>query len=142
MIEAAAGDIRPPGSWRVHRGWIIPVQGEYRELEQPSRTPVAVASLTFPITLDIVRNGDDYDFKVDGSTIYTASEYTPAQHDSMAYYHITWGDGGLAGTVVSATVDNFGVPATGGPIPEPATMGALALAVAGLGGYVRRRRTE
>ena len=25
-------------------------------------------------------------------------------------------------------------------IPEPATMGALGLAVAGLGGYVRRRR--
>jgi len=80
-----------------------------------------LASLTFPITLDIVRNGDDYDFKVDGSTLYTATYYSAAQHDSMPYYHISWGNGGLAGTVVSATVDNFGVPPVAAVIPEPAT---------------------
>jgi len=71
---------------------------------------IPYASLTFPIRLDIVRNGASYDFKVNGSTVYTASYYTSAQHDSMVYYHITWGKSALNSSM-TATVDDFGIPA-------------------------------
>jgi len=40
--------------------------------------------------------------------------------------------------VDAIALETVSVP--GGPIPEPATMCALGLAIAGLGGYVRRRR--
>jgi len=75
---------------------------------------IPYASLTFPIRLDIVRNGASYDFKFNGSTVYTASYYTSAQHDSMVYYHITWGKG-ANNSAMTATVDNFGVPDTTPP---------------------------
>jgi hypothetical protein len=58
-----------------------------------------------PIVLEIARCGDNYDFVANGTTIYTASAYSPAAHDSMVHYAITFGgDGNLA-----ATVDDFGV---------------------------------
>ena len=70
-----------------------------------------------PVTLDIVRNGDNYDFKANGTTLVSANSFTPAQHDAMVYYEIIFGgDGALTGTV-----DDFGV------IPEPATLSLLAL---------------
>ena len=46
------------------------------------------------------------------------------------------GTGGLAGY----TVLTVGGGGGGDEIPEPVTMCALGLAVAGLGGYVRKRR--
>jgi hypothetical protein len=77
-----------------------------------SSAAVPFASLTFPIRLDIVRNGANYDFKVNGSTVVTGTSYTSAQHDSMVYYHMTWAIGGaLRSDTLTATVDNFGNPA-------------------------------
>jgi methionine-rich copper-binding protein CopC len=72
-----------------------------------------LASLVFPIRLDAVRNGDNYDFKVNGSTVVTGSFYTSAQHDSLVYYHMTWSIG--TPSAMTATVDNFGIP----PPPPP-----------------------
>ena len=96
----------------------------------------ATEAFAGPYVLDIERNGANYDFKVNGSVVYTASYYNSAAHDSMTSYQIMMaGDGNM-----TATVDDFGIPTTGGAIPEPVTMAALGLAVAGLGGYVRRRR--
>ena len=101
---------------------------------------IPAASLTFPIRLDIERDGADYVFMANGSELYRSSYYAPAVQDSLQYYHITWGSG--QGVAMTATVDNFGVPAAAaGDIPEPATMALLGLAACGLGGYVRRRRT-
>ena len=57
-----------------------------------------------PVTLEIVRNGDDYDFKANGSTLYTASSYTSAVHDSLVNYQITFG----GDSTMTATVDDFG----------------------------------
>jgi methionine-rich copper-binding protein CopC len=68
-----------------------------------------LASLVFPIRLDAVRNGDNYDFKVNGSTVVTGSSYTSAQHDSLVYYHMTWSIG--TPSAMTATVDNFGISA-------------------------------
>jgi hypothetical protein len=68
-----------------------------------------LASLVFPIRLDAVRNGDNYDFKVNGSTVVTGSSYTSAQHDSLVYYHMTWSIG--YSSAMTATVDNFGISA-------------------------------
>ena len=67
-----------------------------------------LASLVFPIRLDAVRNGANYDFQVNGSTVVTGSFYNSAQHDSLVYYHMTWGIG--YGSAMTATVDNFGIP--------------------------------
>ena len=67
---------------------------------------IPYASLPFPIRLDVVRNGASYDFKVNGATVYTASYYSSAQHDAMAYYHLTFGSDG---TSWQPTVDNFGI---------------------------------
>ena len=109
------------------------------------------ATPTSPVTLSIERNGDDYDFKVDGSTVYTGSSYSAAQHDSLAYYHIIWGDGTNA--TMTATVDDFGVEATftstatgtwdtggtwdqGGPIPaavNPVIVDGETVTVTGTG---------
>ncbi|MEI6646173.1 MAG: Ig-like domain-containing protein [bacterium] len=75
-----------------------------------SSAVIPFASLTFPIRLDIVRRGAYYDFKVNDTTVYTASYYTSAQHDTMVYSHITWGDGTL--TTMASTVDNFGTDTT------------------------------
>jgi len=69
-----------------------------------------ISGLTFPITLSIERNGDDYDFKVNGATEYTGTEYSAAVHDGLVYYHVTWGSEGS----LTSTVDNFGVPPPSG----------------------------
>ena len=52
--------------------------------------------------------------------------------DSLFYRHLEDGTGGTSGIIVRSVPDDI--------IPEPATMCALGLAVAGLGGYVRKRR--
>ena len=55
--------------------------------------------------------------------------------------HINFRPGGLSiDNIIFASAYEDVAPAAGGPIPEPATMCALGLAVAGLGGYVRRRK--
>jgi hypothetical protein len=85
-----------------------------------------------PVTLSIERSGNEYDFLVDGSWIYTSSAtYTTLQNDSMVNYDIVFGSGQFA--TLSATVDNFGI------IPEPGTY-ALLGGLFALGCVMLRRR--
>jgi hypothetical protein len=85
-----------------------------------------------PVTLSIERSGAEYDFLVDGSSIYTSpGTYSEAQHDSMENYDIVFGSGNFA--TLNATVDNFGV------IPEPGTY-ALLGGLFALGCVMLRRR--
>jgi hypothetical protein len=72
------------------------------------------ATFSGPITLTIVRNGANYDFKVNGITLATGSSFTSAQHDAMVYYEIVVGGDGAT----TATVDDFGVPRC--PLPTGA----------------------
>jgi hypothetical protein len=70
------------------------------------------------LTMGIERNGDEYDFVANGSTLFTSSStYTAAENDAMVNYHIAYGSGTF--TTLDATVDNFGV------IPEPGTYALL-----------------
>ena len=93
----------------------------------------SATSFTFvPVTLSIERSGAEYDFLVDGSSIYTSpGTYSEAQHDSMENYDIVFGSGSFA--TLNATVDNFGV------IPEPGTY-ALLGGLFALGCVMLRRR--
>jgi methionine-rich copper-binding protein CopC len=69
------------------------------------------ATFSGPVTLQIVRNAANYEFKANGSTLATGSTFTSAQHDAMVYYEIVFGGDGTT----TATVDNFGIP----PPPPP-----------------------
>ena len=60
----------------------------------------------------------------------TLGGLTIGADDSLFYRHLEDGTGGTSGIIVRSS----------SPIPEPATMCAVGLAVAGLGGYVRKRR--
>ena len=65
------------------------------------------------------------------------------QFDTLGYRHQKWESPNLLDEIRMGETFNSVVgrsDAGGGAIPEPATMCALGLAVAGLGGYVRRRR--
>ncbi|NQT37220.1 MAG: PEP-CTERM sorting domain-containing protein [Planctomycetes bacterium] len=86
----------------------------------------AAQTFSGPYTLDIERVGDNYDFKANGTTLYTTGSaggdtYSTAVKDSMTSYQIVVaGDG-----AVNATVDDFGVPgATPPPPPPPLPPGA------------------
>ena len=79
-----------------------------------------------PCTLDIVRNGDHYDFKANGATLYSTGTpavgdiYNTASRDSMVYYQIVFGGDGA----MTATVDDFGaVP----PETIPPTLAGSAI---------------
>ena len=93
----------------------------------------SATSFTFaPVTLSIERSGAEYDFLVDGSSIFTSSAtYTTLQNDSMVNYDIVFGSGSFA--TLNATVDNFGI------IPEPGTY-ALLGGLFALGCVMLRRR--
>ena len=94
-----------------------------------SAPSVSVTSLT----MGIERNGDEYDFLIDGSSIFTsAGTYDAGENDSLANYHIAYGSGVF--TTLNATVDNFGVTA----IPEPSFFALLGVGAAML--WVVRRR--
>ena len=61
-----------------------------------------------PVTMEIRRNGDEYDFLADDVVLYTTSgDYSAAEHDSMTNYHIGHGAGTF--TTNDASADNFGV---------------------------------
>ena len=90
------------------------------------------ASFT-PVTMQIRRSGDEFDFMANGSTLFTSSgTYTAAQNDAMVNYHIAFSSGNTA--LLNATVDNFGV------IPEPGTYALLGGLFALSFVMVRRRR--
>jgi hypothetical protein len=62
-----------------------------------------------PVTLDIVRSGDHYDFKANGATVYTTTGVSPdfyqnASRNSLVSYQIVFG----GDSAISATVDDFG----------------------------------
>ena len=85
------------------------------------------------LTMGIERNGDEYDFLVDGVSIFTsAATYSATVNDAMSHYHIAYGSGAF--TTLGATVDNFGV------IPEPGTYALLGGLFALSFVMVRRRR--
>lgn len=86
-----------------------------------------------PVTMQIRRSGNEFDFMANGSTLFTSSgTYTPAQNDAMVNYHIAFSSGNTA--LLNATVDNFGV------IPEPGTYALLGGLFALSFVMVRRRR--
>lgn len=97
-------------------------------------TSVPAPSFSFTaLTMGIERNGDEFDFLINGSSIFTsAGTYDAGQNDSMANYHIAYGSGVF--TTLNATVDNFGITA----IPEPSFFALLGVGVAMLLA-VRRR---
>lgn len=116
--------------WRymVRREVGDPVVNGFDLYVSPSN--VTVPTPSSPLTLDIVRNGANYDFMANGTTLYTASYYSSTAHDSMQNYLLTWGSG-LNVTSLTGTIDNFGV------IPEPS-----AALLGGIGALLllRRRR--
>ncbi|MBT3192426.1 MAG: hypothetical protein HN341_07710 [Verrucomicrobia bacterium] len=111
-ILGAGADIEPntvPGRW------------QYNILDGANNSLfTSASSFEFtPVTMGIRRDGDEYDFLVDGSTIFASSgTYTEAQNDAMVNYHIAWGSGTF--TALNATVDNFG-------IGEPPPVGSMFL---------------
>jgi hypothetical protein len=82
------------------------------------------STITFagPYTLDIVRNGSNYDFKANGATLYSTSTpaagdfYNTASRDSMIYYQAVFG----GDRAMTARMDNFGVPSSGPDVIPPA----------------------
>ncbi len=99
----------------------VPGRWQYNILDGANNSLfTSVSSFEFtPVTMGIRRNGDEYDFLVDGSTIFASSgTYTEAQNDAMVNYHIAWGSGTF--TALNATVDNFG-------IGEPPPVGSMFL---------------
>ena len=80
----------------------------------------AAQTFSGPYTLDIVRNGDNYDFKANGATLYTTGTaagdtYTTASKNSMVNYEIVLASDGA----MTATVDDFGVVGATPPPPPP-----------------------
>jgi hypothetical protein len=99
----------------------VPGRWQYNILDGANNSLfTSASSFEFtPVTMGIRRNGDEYDFLVDGSTIFASSgTYTEAQNDAMVNYHIAWGSGTY--TALNATVDNFG-------IGEPPPVGSMFL---------------
>ncbi|MDA0765799.1 MAG: hypothetical protein O3A87_01785 [Verrucomicrobia bacterium] len=101
-------------------GWVYRVRkdvgsGSY---ELYSSGPVDPAA---PVKLDIVRNGDKYEFLANGVLHYTTGgSYDVKTRDAMAYFGITFG----GSAVMSATIDDFtlGIPvqgASGSAPPAP-----------------------
>jgi methionine-rich copper-binding protein CopC len=69
---------------------------------------------TFPMTLGIERDGAVYVFKANGTAVYRSDgslggSAFPGGQDTLVYYHIMWGDD--PATIMTATVDNFGISA-------------------------------
>ena len=63
------------------------------------------------------------------------------QFDRIGYRHQKWESPNILDEIrMGETFNSVVGRSDAGPIPEPATMCALGLAVCGLGGYVRRRR--
>ena len=59
-----------------------------------------------PVTMTIERSGDEYDFLVDGVSIFTSSgTYSAGENDSMVNFHIALSSGAFS--TLNATVDNF-----------------------------------
>ena len=76
-------------------------------------------------------------------TVDANNDSSVPQFDTLGYRHQKWESPNLLDEIRMGETFNSVVgraDAGGGAIPEPATMCALGLAVAGLGGYVRRRR--
>ncbi len=73
-----------------------------------------------------------FTFTIDASTFTAGTEGEPLM--------LRIGSSGFRGTYFDNVSLTLPDPQDGEDIPEPATMALLGLAVAGLGGYVRRRR--
>ena len=77
-------------------------------------------------------------------TIAANDDGSVTQFDTLGYWHHKWESPNLLDEIRMGETFNsvVGLPDQpfGDDIPEPATMAMLGLAVAGLGGYVRRRR--
>lgn len=67
-------------------------------------------SFSGPVKLDIVRNGDDYEFYANDVLKHTATSYSSAVHDTFVNYQITFGGDSPA----TGTVDDFGIGGGGG----------------------------
>ena len=85
--------------------------------------------------------------KADGSTTYAGetidlSAYTAADNARLVRFDIVSSHGGGNSLVGLSEVQFFGDAPRGGVIPEPITMLAVGLGIAGLGRYVRRRKTQ
>jgi hypothetical protein len=66
------------------------------------------------MTLGIERDGAVYVFKANGTAVYRSDgslggSAFPGGQDTLVYYHIMWGDD--PATIMTATVDNFGISA-------------------------------
>ena len=69
--------------------------------------------------------------------VYTLAEVLAAPTDIGIFF-----GGVAAGGTGNLLMDNFGVGAGATPVPEPLTMATAFLAIAGLGGYIRRRTSR
>lgn len=91
-----------------------------------------VASFPSTIKLDIVRDGADYVFKINGDEIFRDATYAST---SLPYYFIGWGASGPgAANTLTVRADDFGA------VPEPGTLTFLASGLIGLLAYVWRKR--
>ena len=116
--------------WIVRRetnvaGWVYRVRkdvgtGNY---ELYSSKPVDPGA---PVRLEIVRNGDNYEFRANGTLHYTTGDntsdtYDVKTRDSMVYFGVTFG----GGAPMTATIDDLsvGVPLPSFRVNTPATVG-------------------
>jgi len=101
-------------------GWVYRVRkdvgsGSYELYSSELVDPAA------PVKLDIVRNGNNYEFLANGVLHYTTGDsYDVKTRDAMVYFGVTFG----GSTAMSATVDDFsvGIPvqgASGNAPPDP-----------------------
>ena len=93
------------------------------------------------VKLEIDLDADTFTAYYDGTEFYTGAWNLDGALTPAIGGVNFWADG-LTGASGTAYVDDFSLCPTGadGDIPEPVTMAALGLALAGLGGYVRKRR--